>query len=124
LATLLPGADVAEREASLELSTPTTEPARLISATIIEGSELRAIPVGAPIVARSSARSSSAVNRVASAVNRGPIGAGGVARTIAPESLPRYLAKSASDPIETIRASPVSLPVVPGVNARGYPITG
>ena len=42
LATLLPDAHVADREASLELTTPTTEPARLISATVIEGQELRA----------------------------------------------------------------------------------
>jgi hypothetical protein len=42
LANLLPDAHVADREASLELTTPTTEPARLISATVIEGDELRA----------------------------------------------------------------------------------
>jgi hypothetical protein len=42
VARLLPDAQHVEDEAALELTTGTTQPARLISATIIEGRELRA----------------------------------------------------------------------------------
>ncbi|MDB4875227.1 MAG: hypothetical protein JWM41_1673 [Gemmatimonadetes bacterium] len=42
LALALPESRAVEGEASLELSTPGTQPARLISATVIEGAELRA----------------------------------------------------------------------------------
>jgi hypothetical protein len=48
LALALPESRAVEGEASLELSTPGTQPARLISATIIEGATLRAMGVGGP----------------------------------------------------------------------------
>lgn len=51
LAAALPQSDPAEREAPLELTAPSLNPARLLSAQVIEGRELRSIVVGgAPIV--------------------------------------------------------------------------
>ncbi len=52
LATVFPDGETVEGEAPLELTSETSDPPRLAQATIIEGRELRAIPLsGPPVVA-------------------------------------------------------------------------
>ena len=70
-------------------------------------------------IARSTLPRSSAVSRVAGGSNGEAAGAGLPSMTMAPESLPRYFSKSASDPISTSVGVPRTTPGVLDVQASG-----
>ena len=84
LAATLPESRAVEGEASLELTTPSTQPARLISATIVEGGELRARRVaGAPVAGFAAFLDGVQKSRVAAYLHGGvPIVYGTVAAVI------------------------------------------
>ena len=84
LSVALPEARAVEREASLELTTPGTQPARLINATIIEGGALRARRVpGAAVVGFAAFLDGTQQSRVAAYLHNGvPIVYGTVAAVI------------------------------------------